>query len=178
MPKPSFSKQHGFYAKPFSLTLTAEGKRSIRYTTDGSTPTAKRGVVYSSPLTIKGTTPVRAVAYDKSGKTSEVVAKTYIFLSQVRRQGNSPKGFPDTFALDDGYGPNALVTPNYDPMIAKLIVKGRNREEAIERSIRALEGYTIEGIKTNIPLHLRILKHPVFREGKLDTKFLEHHAKP
>jgi acetyl-CoA carboxylase biotin carboxylase subunit len=63
-------------------------------------------------------------------------------------------------------------------MIAKLIVSGATRAEAIERSIKALEGFRIEGIKTNIPLHLRILKDPVFQAGELNTRFLEHHAKP
>ena len=104
VPKPAFSKKHGFYSAPVSLRLTVEDDLSIRYTTDGSTPTAQKGVKYSSPISIKGTTPVRAVAYDESG-TSEVVTHTYIFLSQVRRQGNSPKGFPKVFAADDGYGP-------------------------------------------------------------------------
>lgn len=104
VPKPSFSKEHRFYSAPFSLELTAEGSRSIRYTTDGSTPTARKGVTYSSPISIKGTTAVRAVAYDESG-TSEVVTHTYVFLSQVRRQGNSPEGFPKVFAADDGFGP-------------------------------------------------------------------------
>ncbi len=80
--------------------------------------------------------------------------------------------------LDSGYAEGNTVTPNYDPMIAKLIVTGATRAEAIERSIRALESYRIEGIKTNIPLHLRILKDPVFQAGDLNTRFLEHHAKP
>ena len=104
VPKPSFSKRHGFHSASFSLKLTVEGNRAIRYTTDGSTPTAQKGVEYSSPITIKGTTPVRAVAIDGS-RTSEVVTHTYVFLSQVRRQGNAPKGFPKFFAADDGYGP-------------------------------------------------------------------------
>lgn len=80
--------------------------------------------------------------------------------------------------LDSGYAEGNTVTPNYDPMIAKLIVSGDTREQAIERSIRALESFRIEGIKTNIPLHLRILKAQAFRDGELDTRFLEHHAKP
>ncbi|WP_309894724.1 biotin carboxylase N-terminal domain-containing protein [Archangium sp.] len=80
--------------------------------------------------------------------------------------------------LDSGYAEGNTVTPNYDPMIAKLIVTGATRAEAIERSIRALESYRIEGIKTNIPLHLRILKDPVFQAGDLNTRFLEQHAKP
>jgi len=80
--------------------------------------------------------------------------------------------------LDSGYAQGNLVTPHYDPMIAKLIVSGSTRSETIERALRALESFQVEGIKTNIPLHLRILKDPVFREGRLDTRFLEHHAKP
>jgi acetyl-CoA carboxylase biotin carboxylase subunit len=80
--------------------------------------------------------------------------------------------------LDSGYAEGNTVTPNYDPMIAKLIISGATREEAIERSIQALESFRIEGIKTNIPLHLRILRSEAFRAGQLDTRFLEHHAKP
>ncbi|HYO65256.1 MAG TPA: hypothetical protein VEU33_04175 [Archangium sp.] len=80
--------------------------------------------------------------------------------------------------LDSGYAEGNTVTPNYDPMIAKLIVSGATRAEAIERSIAALQSFRIEGIKTNIPLHLRILQEPVFRAGDLNTRFLEHYAKP
>ena len=80
--------------------------------------------------------------------------------------------------LDSGYAEGNTVTPNYDPMIAKLIVSGATRTEAIERSIAALQNFRVEGIKTNIPLHLRILQEPVFRAGDLNTRFLEHHAKP
>jgi acetyl-CoA carboxylase biotin carboxylase subunit len=80
--------------------------------------------------------------------------------------------------LDSGYGEGNTVTPNYDPMIAKLIVSGESRAQAIERSIQALENFRIEGIKTNIPLHLRILRSEAFRAGQLDTRFLEQHAKP
>jgi acetyl-CoA carboxylase biotin carboxylase subunit len=80
--------------------------------------------------------------------------------------------------LDSGYGEGNTVTPNYDPMIAKLIVSGATRAEAIERSVAALQSFRIEGIKTNIPLHLRIVQDAAFRAGELDTHFLEHHAKP
>jgi hypothetical protein len=104
VPKPSFSTRHGFHSEPFALKLTVEDDIPIRYTTDGSTPTAQKGVTYSSPIAIKGTTPVRAVAIDGS-RVSEVVTHTYIFLDQVRRQDNSPPGFPKFFAADDGYGP-------------------------------------------------------------------------
>lgn len=80
--------------------------------------------------------------------------------------------------LDAGYGEGNTVTPNYDPMIAKLIVTGETRAQAIERSVTALQSFRIEGIKTNIPLHLRIVQDAAFQAGELDTNFLEHHAKP
>jgi len=80
--------------------------------------------------------------------------------------------------LDGGYEEGSVVTPNYDPMIAKLIVSGRDRAEAIARSRAALEAFTVEGIKTNIPLHRRIVADPAFAAGTLDTKFLEEHARP
>ncbi|WNZ60335.1 ATP-grasp domain-containing protein [Myxococcus sp. MxC21-1] len=80
--------------------------------------------------------------------------------------------------LDAGYGEGNTVTPNYDPMIAKLIVTGETRAQAIERSVAALQSFRIEGIKTNIPLHLRIVQDAAFQAGELDTHFLEHHAKP
>jgi len=78
---------------------------------------------------------------------------------------------------DAGYEAGNTVTPYYDPMIAKLIVNGSTRDEAIARSIRTLENFKVEGIKTNIPLHLRILKDPAFQAGQLDTQFLANHAK-
>jgi acetyl-CoA carboxylase biotin carboxylase subunit len=80
--------------------------------------------------------------------------------------------------LDSGYTEGNTVTPHYDPMIAKLIITGKDRAEAIERSVGALQNFRIEGIKTNIPLHLRIVQDATFRAGELDTHFLEHHAKP
>ncbi|MBX7097812.1 MAG: ATP-grasp domain-containing protein [Myxococcaceae bacterium] len=80
--------------------------------------------------------------------------------------------------LDSGYAQGDVVTPNYDPMIAKLIVSGKDRGQAIERAQRAVGDFAIEGIKHNLPLHLRILKDPVFQSGQLSTRFLEQHAKP
>jgi acetyl-CoA carboxylase biotin carboxylase subunit len=79
--------------------------------------------------------------------------------------------------LDSGYEEGSTVTPNYDPMIAKLIISGANRDEAIARSVNALKNFTIEGIKNNVPLHLRIVEDAAFKAGKLDTRFLENHAK-
>ena len=66
-----------------------------------------------------------------------------------------------------------MPPPYYDSLVAKLIVKGRDRAEAIARMKRALEMFVIEGIKTSIPLHRRLLAHPDFASGKFDTHFIE-----
>ena len=66
-----------------------------------------------------------------------------------------------------------LIPPYYDSLIAKLITHGRNREEAIERMLRSLEEFVVEGIPTTIPLHLAILRTSEFRSGNFNTKFLE-----
>ncbi len=65
------------------------------------------------------------------------------------------------------------VLPHYDSMVAKLIVHADNREEAIQRMARALDGYIIGGIRTTIMLHQRIMSNKEFREGAVDTSFLE-----
>ena len=67
----------------------------------------------------------------------------------------------------------AVVPPYYDSLIAKLVVRGKDRDEAISRMSRALEMFIIEGIHTSIPLQRRILAHPDFRAGRTDTKFME-----
>ena len=69
-----------------------------------------------------------------------------------------------------------VIPPYYDSLIAKLIVSGRNRPEAIARGRRALDLFVIEGIKTTIPMHRRILDDPDFVEGRLSTRFMERYA--
>ncbi|HXW55954.1 MAG TPA: acetyl-CoA carboxylase biotin carboxylase subunit [Candidatus Cybelea sp.] len=75
----------------------------------------------------------------------------------------------DTAAYAD-----AIIPPYYDSLIAKLITYGHNRAEAIARMHGALDGFVVEGIKTSIPLHKRILASPEFIRGRFDTHFLEH----
>jgi acetyl-CoA carboxylase biotin carboxylase subunit len=74
----------------------------------------------------------------------------------------------ETFAHSD-----CVISPYYDSMIAKIIVHGRDRQEAIARMRRTLEMTVIEGIKTSIPMHLRILADPEFIAGKLSTSFMD-----
>lgn len=65
------------------------------------------------------------------------------------------------------------IPSNYDSMIAKLIVTGRNRQQAIERMKRALDEFIIEGIKTTIPFHRQLMDHPDYVAGNYTTKFME-----
>jgi acetyl-CoA carboxylase biotin carboxylase subunit len=74
----------------------------------------------------------------------------------------------ETFAHSE-----CTVSPYYDSMIAKIIVHGRDRQEAIARMRRTLEMTVVEGIKTTIPLHLRILADHEFAAGRLSTSFME-----
>jgi len=75
--------------------------------------------------------------------------------------------------VDSAVYAGAVIPPYYDSMVAKLIVKGRDRAEAVGRMKRALEMFVIEGIKTSIPLHRKILADPDFAAGKFDTHFIE-----
>ena len=75
--------------------------------------------------------------------------------------------------VDSAAYTDAVIPPYYDSLIAKLIVKGRDRAEAISRMRRALEMFAIEGIKTSIPLHRRILANEHFVKGTFDTHFIE-----
>ncbi len=75
--------------------------------------------------------------------------------------------------VDTAIYPGYFVPPYYDSMIAKLIVHARTRELAIMRMRRALESMVIEGIKTTIPLHLKIMDDPQFQAGNYSTKFME-----
>ena len=67
-----------------------------------------------------------------------------------------------------------VIPPYYDSLIAKLVVHGSTRDEAIRRMDRALDMFVLEGVKTTIPLHRQILHNPEFRKGDLYTKLLEH----
>ena len=77
----------------------------------------------------------------------------------------------DTFAHAE-----CTVSPYYDSLIAKIIVHGRDRSEAIARMRRTLEMTVVEGIKTSIPLHLKVLADPDFIAGRISTSFMERYT--
>ena len=88
-----------------------------------------------------------------------------------------PPGGPDVRMDTHGYS-GYTVPPFYDSLLAKVIVYGKDREDAMNIMLRALHEFTIEGIKTTIPFHQRLLAHPVFRSGDYYLDFLEKYMKP
>ena len=77
---------------------------------------------------------------------------------------------------DTGVASGDEVSLHYDPMVAKLIVLGSDREKAVLRLHRALEDYTVLGVPTNLPLLRRIVDHPAFEAGETTIEFLEEHG--
>jgi acetyl-CoA carboxylase biotin carboxylase subunit len=73
-------------------------------------------------------------------------------------------------AIREGY----RIPPHYDSMVGKLIVHGPDRQTVLSGAEQALRSMRIDGVRTTIPLHLRLLEHEGFREGRYDVNFLEH----
>lgn len=110
---------------------------------------------------------------------------------EFRINAEDPETFtPSPGLIDALYTPGGLgvrvdsavyqdytILPFYDSMIGKLIVFGNTRDEAIERGKRALNEYVLKGVKTTIPLHLKILDNNKFRSGEFSTDFIDRHFK-
>lgn len=88
----------------------------------------------------------------------------------------TPKG--TGVRVDDGFEEGMDIPIFYDPLIAKLIVHGKDREEAIERMLRAIDEYQITGVSTTLQFCSFVLKHKAFTSGKFDTNFIKDHFKP
>ncbi|HXD91764.1 MAG TPA: biotin carboxylase, partial [Bacteroidia bacterium] len=88
----------------------------------------------------------------------------------------TPKG--TGVRVDDGFEEGMDIPIFYDPLIAKLIVHGKDREEAIERMLRAIDEYQITGVSTTLQFCSFVLKHKAFTSGKFDTNFIKNYFKP
>ena len=75
--------------------------------------------------------------------------------------------------VDSHCYPGYLVPPFYDSLLAKVITHGRDRQQAIERMQRALDGFVVEGVSTTIPFHKMVLAHDDFRTGRVSTRWVE-----
>jgi len=88
----------------------------------------------------------------------------------------TPKG--PGVRVDDGFEQGMEIPIYYDPMIAKLVTYGKNREEAIDRMIRAIDEYIITGITTTLGFGRFVMQHEAFRSGKFDTHFVKKYFSP
>jgi acetyl-CoA carboxylase, biotin carboxylase subunit len=121
-----------------------------------------------------------------SFEQSDVVINGWAMECRINAENPAKNFMPSPGKVDmylpaGGYGvrvdsavyPGYQISPFYDSMVAKLIVWGKDREEAISRMKRALEEFVISGVKTTIPFHLQLLEHEAFVKGDFNTKFLE-----
>ena len=128
------SQKHGFYDKPFELTITdidnivSDGSK-IRYTLDGSVPTAE-STVYNGPISINGTTILRTAVVGSEGLLSNVATATYLFPDDVLHQSDAPEGYPmewGAYSTIEGIAPADYGMDQEmanDPVIASKIKEG------------------------------------------------------
>ncbi len=111
---------------------------------------------------------VRVYAEDPSNNFLPDIGK----LATYRR----PQGLG--VRVDDGFEEGMDIPIYYDPMIAKLVSFGKDREEAINRMLRAIDDYQITGVETTLSFCKFVLKHKAFTSGNFDTHFIKHHYSP
>lgn len=84
----------------------------------------------------------------------------------------------DGVRVDDGFAEGMDVPIYYDPMLSKLIVHGRDRNEAIEKMLEAIKNYQVEGVSTTLPFGSFVFDHEAFRSGNFDTNFVKKYYSP
>jgi len=120
-------------------------------------------------LTIKGhAVEVRVYAEDPQNNFLPDIGNLQVYK---RPQGTGVR-------VDDGFEQGMDIPIHYDPMIAKLITYADNREEAINRMVRAIDEYEIVGIQTTLSFSKYVLQHEAFTSGNFDTKFIEKYFEP
>lgn len=123
----------------------------------------KLSEIVTEPVTIRGHAIECRINAEHPEKFTPSAGKITVF--------NVPGG--NGVRVDTAQYAEGVVPPYYDSLIAKLIVHGKDREEAMNRMQRALEMFVVQGIHTTIPLHQRIFADEEFRSGNFDTKFME-----
>jgi len=128
--QPTFNKPHGIYANRFTLKMTkSQSSCEIRYTTDGSEPTAT-SALYSSASIVQSTVVVRAAEFRDGERVSDISTVTYVFPASVLKQSNTPTGYPDTWGSFTSISGTAPADYEMDPeltsvsQLADSIVRG------------------------------------------------------
>ncbi len=125
--------------------------------------------IQQEDLTMKGhAMEVRVYAEDPATNFLPDVGTLHTY---IRPQGNGVR-------VDDGFEQGMEIPIYYDPMIAKLITYGQDREEAIQKMIRAIDEYQISGVQTTLPFGRFVMEHEAFRSGQFDTHFVSKYFTP
>jgi len=166
----SFSQVHGFYDEAFEVEIGAKTEgTSIRYTLDGSEPTADTGFAYTQPVVIDSTTTLRARAFEGERDPSYTETATYVFLSDVLNQssdGRAPESFPSSRningqTLDYGMDPDIVQDESWGPQLIDALTQVPSMSLVLD--IDDLLG-SAEGIYTNANSHGRSWERPASLE--------------
>ena len=133
----NFDVDRGFYSASFPLTISTDTPgATIRYTLDGSKPSASSGTVYTGPIPITGTSTVRAIATRSGWLSTNIDSHTYLFIDQVVQQGTSVPGWPSNWGTDSEVG---LVPSDYE------------MDSRVVNNTNGLGVYTVEEALRDIP---------------------------
>jgi acetyl-CoA carboxylase biotin carboxylase subunit len=125
--------------------------------------------IQQDDLAIKGhSIEIRVYAEDSANNFLPDVGTLHTY---VKPDGNGVR-------VDDGFEQGMAIPIYYDPMIAKLITYGQNREEAIAKMIRAIDEYQISGVQTTLPFCRFVMNHEEFTSGRFDTNFVARYFDP
>ena len=128
-----FSIDRGFFDAPFAVAITCNTPDAqIRYTTDGSAPTATTGVVYSGPVAVSSTTALRAAAFKPGWIPSNVDAQTFVFPAQVAQQPANPPGWPSNWGTDSEVGGTVPANYEMDPAVVNNTLPGYGIRDALD----------------------------------------------
>ena len=123
-----FSHNRGFYDAPFQVTITTNTEAAvIRFTTDGTTPSATVGTIYTGPITIDKTTVLRAIATKTGFQPTDVDTQSYFFISDILQQpATAPAGWPAAGSLngqvlDYGMDPDIVNSATWGPQLAAAL---------------------------------------------------------
>ncbi|MCA9150358.1 MAG: CotH kinase family protein [Planctomycetales bacterium] len=135
----SFDVPRGFFDQPFSVQLTTTTPNGlIRYTTDGSEPTAEHGELYTGPLQITTTTALRAVSYRDDMLPGDIGTETYIFLDDVIQQTGKDMGLPTQWGYFDDQGPARPARGQANYAMDPDIVNNPTYAATIKDDLRAI----------------------------------------
>ena len=100
------------------------------------------------------------------------------FLPSIGTLTKYEKPVGEGIRVDDGYEEGMTIPIYYDPMIAKLVVHGKTRTEAIQKMLEAIKNYKIEGVSTTLPFGTFVFEHDAFFSGNFDTHFVKNYYTP